>query len=160
MSIDRCTIYGPFALRAVDTGGADGEEDGEGRREGTQHNIHRIKRTAAAEQRHRTSLSPPASMYDVCKDRGWISEYPQPIDMKRVCGDQPTSPQRSLDVLCGASLLLSPCFRRARSQNTSLLFRRRAGSERAAVDVNARGALARMNNRQWGIRVGAEGGNK
>ena len=55
-------------------------------------------------------------------------------------------------------LLLSPCFRRARSQNTSLLFRRRAGSERAAVD--ARGALARMNNRQWGIRVGAEGGNK
>ena len=34
----------------------------------------------------------------------------------------------------------------------------RAGSERAAVD--ARGALARMNNRQWGIRVGAEGGNK
>ena len=54
-------------------------------------------------------------------------------------------------------LLLSPCFRRARSQNTSLLFRRRAGSERA---VDARGALARMNNRQWGIRVGAEGGNK
>ena len=73
--------------------------------------------------------------------------------MKLGCCDQPPSPKSALDVLCGASLL-SPCFRRARSQNTSLLFRRQ--SERAVVD--ARGALARMNNRQWGIRVGAEGG--
>ena len=36
-------------------------------------------------------------------------------------------------------------------------FAERGRSERA---VDARGALARMNNRQWGIRVGAEGGNK